>query len=384
MVQRERPTYLDCAATTPIDPRVRDVVLHYMEVEFGNAGSHTHVFGQEAAKGVAKARKQIASMVNARPEEVVFTSGATESNNLAILGTAEYGQNLGKRHIISTAIEHSAVLQPLQHLANKGFEITLIPPSSDGTVSAEDILRNIRSDTLLISVMHVNNETGIIQPIAEIAQLAEEFAVSLHVDAAQGFGKVLPTLCDRSIDLISVSGHKIHSPKGIGALIWRRSNRKSSKFLRPIMWGGDQERALRPGTLPTHLAAGLGEAAEIFALNNDAFRSNYASNYNRFQRVLENVGAVVHGASDFSLKNSINFRIPGFDSEVIMITLRDIVALSHGSACSSASIKPSHVIEAMTGDTNSAHEACRFSWSHMTTDIPFDKIDKELAALKEL
>lgn len=218
----QRPVYLDCNATTPVDPEVEREFLIYVRDEFGNAGSRTHEFGARAKQAVQKARDQVATVVKCQREEVIFTSGATESNNLAILGLREHGEKTGRRHIVSTAIEHKAVLEPLEHLARHGFEVTLVRPEATGAVLGSKVAAAVRPDTLLVSVMHVNNETGVIQPLAEIASGLEGHDAFLHVDAAQGFGKRIPDLQNPRIDLISLSGHKIYAPKGIGALVTRR------------------------------------------------------------------------------------------------------------------------------------------------------------------
>ena len=250
-------TYLDCNATTPVEPRVRDLVIQYMETEFGNAGSRTHEFGARAKQASQKARDQVAVLVGAKPDEVVFTSGATEANNLALLGLAEYGRREGRRHIISTAIEHKSVLEPLERLGRGGFDVTLIAPEPGGWVLPEKVASALRPDTLLVSAMHVNNETGVVQPLTEIALGLARHPAFLHVDAAQGCGKELLALRDPRIDLISISGHKLYAPKGIGALVTRRRGFERIP-LEPLMVGGGQERGLRPGTLPVHLAVGLG------------------------------------------------------------------------------------------------------------------------------
>ena len=216
------PVYLDCAATTPIDPRVEEEVVHYLAVEFGNAGSRTHPYGLRARRAVERARDRVAEVVSCSRGEVVFTSGATESNNLAILGLARAGSAAGKTHLVATAIEHHAVLEPLRTLAERGFRLTLVPPNRGGWVEPEAIAEALRDDTLLVSVMYVNNETGVLQPVAEIAELLQGRSVYFHVDAAQGFGKELDPLRHPRIDLISASGHKIHAPKGVGALVARK------------------------------------------------------------------------------------------------------------------------------------------------------------------
>ena len=214
--------YLDCAATAPLDPLVQREVITYLEVEFGNAGSRHHGFGSRARSAVEKARVQVASVLGATRGEIVFTSGATESNNLALLGLADYGAKTGRIHLVSPQIEHKSVLEPLQILSNRGFKVTFVPPEPGGWVNPQAILEAVRPNTLLVSVMHVNNETGVIQPIQEIADLLQNHPSYLHVDAAQGFGKEIEPLCHHRIDLISISGHKIYGPKGIGVLLTRR------------------------------------------------------------------------------------------------------------------------------------------------------------------
>jgi cysteine desulfurase len=233
-----------------------------MVEEFGNAGSRTHEYGSRARKAVDTAREQVAAVVEAKPDEVIFTSGATESNNLAILGLAPFGEREGRRHILSTMIEHKAVLEPLAHLEKRGFEVELVRPTRGGWVEADDVLSRVRDDTLLVSVMHVNNETGVIQPIDEVAAGLEGRSAYFHVDAAQGYSKELQKLKHKRIDMISVSGHKIYAPKGVGALITRRRNRLRPP-LEPLMFGGGQERGLRPGTVAVPLVVGLGVAAQV-------------------------------------------------------------------------------------------------------------------------
>lgn len=374
MPESSRPIYLDNAATTPIDPRVRDVVLHYMEMEFGNAGSRTHIYGQEAARAVKRAREQIAAVVNARPEEVIFTSGATEANNLAILGLAEYGARMGKRHIISTQIEHKAVLEPLRHLSEQGFEIELVPTCEGGYIDADDLANRLRDDTFLVSVMHVNNETGVIQPINAVADAIRGHEAYFHVDAAQGYGKELPSLRDSRIDLISCSAHKLYSPKGIGCLIVRRE-RKASRCLTPLTYGGGQEKGLRPGTLPVSLIAGFGKAASLSSEYQSSWRMHWNDTLAPFIELLSKFNATIHGNTDNRLENIISFSIPSLDSEALMINLKDIISISNGSACTSSKIEHSHVISAMYGE-DSPHIAttCRISVSHLTPKLPCETI----------
>lgn len=360
-----RPAYLDCAATTPIDPRVQDIVLQYLSAEFGNAGSRTHEYGLHARRAVEKARDQVAQVAGAKRGEVIFTSGATESNNLALLGLAHHGTATGKRHIVGTRIEHHAVLEPLQTLADEGFTVSLLAPNGHGWVEPEAVRRALRDDTLLVSVMHVNNETGVLQPLAEIASVLEEHPAYFHVDAAQGFGKDIETLRHPRIDLISVSGHKIHAPKGIGALIARR-RKGSHPPLKPLMYGGGQERGLRPGTLPVHLAAGLGRAAEL-ALREAEQRQQQAEAFRRrLLQGLKPLGPVLNGDPGRCLPQILNISIPGFDAEAVMEAWKDLAAISDGAACTSQSYTCSHVLSAMGLSEERKDGAVRLSWCHLT------------------
>lgn len=360
--------YVDCNATTPTDPRVVEAVVRHLTVEFGNAGSRTHIYGVEAARAVARAREQIAAVVNAEPADVVFTSGATESNNLAILGLAAHGEATGRRHIVSTQIEHKAVLEPLDALTRRGFEVTLIPPNAGGWVEPRTIADAIRPDTLLVSIMHVNNETGVIQPLDEIGKVLSRHDAYFHTDAAQGFGKELELLRSERIDLISISGHKIYGPKGIGALVVRKRGFKRAP-LSPIMFGGGQERGLRPGTLPVHLIVGLGLASEL-AMKEQSQRAIAARKFKAELLLgLAPLAPIVHGDPARTLPTTFNFSIHGIDSEAAIVALKDIVAISNGSACTSTGHHPSHVLKAMNLPESEVQGALRWSWCH-TTPLP--------------
>jgi len=364
--------YLDYAATTPIDPEVRDLVLHYMVEEFGNAGSRTHDFGSRAKQAVEHAREQVAAVVGAKLDEVVFTSGATESNNLAILGLSLHGEKTGRKHIVSTAIEHKAVLEPLEELEKRGFEVTLVRPTRGGWVDPTEVHAAVRPDTLLVSVMHVNNETGVVQPIAEVAELLGDHPAYFHVDGAQGFGKELEGPRHTRIDLISVSGHKIYAPKGVGALITRRRGYHRAP-LTPLMYGGGQERGLRPGTLPVHLIAGLGLAAEI-AVRDSRKRAEACKAFR--QQVLGALlplGAVLHGDPTRTMPHVVNLSLPGIDSEALMVAWKGLVAISNGSACTSHNYQASHVLMAMGLAEDSVQGAARLSWSHHTPPVAWNR-----------
>ncbi|HTQ30398.1 MAG TPA: aminotransferase class V-fold PLP-dependent enzyme [Opitutaceae bacterium] len=372
--------YLDCNATTPLEPEIERELMFFLCEEYGNAGSRTHEFGARAKQAVQRARDQIAAVVKCLREEVIFTSGATESNNLAILGMIEHGEVTHRKHIVSTAIEHKAVLEPLEYLGRRGFEITLVQPEPDGAVSASKIAAALRPETLLVSAMHVNNETGIIQPIAEIAKALDGHEAYFHVDAAQGFGKRIGDLQNPRIDLLSVSGHKIYAPKGIGALITRRRG-FARPPLTPLTYGGGQERGLRPGTLPVPLVVALGRASEL-ALRDVTKRNS------RCERIksaaidaFRLVGAVPTGNQDLALPSTLSITVPGLDSEALIIALKDIVAISNGSACTSQNYELSHVLVAMGLPDEQVKGALRLSWCHLTPDPPWGEIVKVIRSL---
>jgi len=372
--------YLDCNATTPMEPLVCEAVLKYMTEEFGNAGSRTHEFGLRAKQAVQRARDQIAEMVAAKCDEVFFTSGATESNNIAILGLKTYGEQETKKHIISTQIEHKAILEPLAALEKNGFEITLVPVTKGGFVEAATIKKALRKDTLLVSVMHVNNETGIVQPIAEIADLLSEHSAYFHVDAAQGFGKDIPPLCHPRIDMISASAHKIYGPKGVGALIARRRGYQKIP-LSPLMYGGGQERGLRAGTLPVPLIIGFGVATEL-ALKYAKKRTQTCRLFrNQVLDALAPFKPIIHGEPDYCLPHVINFSISGLDSEAAMLALKGVVAFSNGSACTSSSYTASHVLEAMKLSEEEIEGALRMSWCHFTEQVDWDEVVRCLSQI---
>jgi cysteine desulfurase len=365
---RPQPVYLDCASTTPLDPRVREEILRYLDEDFGNAGSRTHDYGSRARSAVERARAQVAVVVEALRSEVVFTSGATESNNLAILGLSSHGVSTGRRHIVSTAIEHHAVLAPLAELERRGFEVDYLKPGSGGSIEPESVRSAIRPDTLLVSVMHVNNETGTIQPIDEIASALGNSGAFLHVDAAQGYGKEISSLRNPRIDFISISGHKIHGPKGIGALVARR--RKGQRPpLEPLMFGGGQELGLRPGTQPVHLIAGLGKAAELALEESETRAARCADLRRTLVAALATRDATFNTDLNRSVSNILNFAIPGLDSEDVIEAWKDLVAISNGAACTSQSYTCSHVLGAMRLPQWQQDGALRLSWCH-TTPVP--------------
>lgn len=360
--------YLDCNATTPLEPAVREILLHYLTEEFGNEGSRTHEFGARAKQAVQKSRDLVAAVVTCQRDEVIFTSGATESNNLALLGLADHGEKQGRKHLISTQIEHKAVLEPMEELQKRGFEITLVGCDCEGRVNAMEIAAALRPDTLLVSLMQANNETGVRQPIEEVAQVLSAHEAFFHVDAAQGFGKDIKTLRNPRIDLISVSGHKLYAPKGIGALISRRRGYDRVP-LSPLMFGGGQERGIRPGTLPVAHIAALGHSAEIALKDHEKRRLQCVKMRKDALAALMPLKPRLNGSEQWGMEHVLNLSFPGLDSEALMVGLKDLIAISNGSACTSHSYKPSHVLEAMQMTPDQINAAVRLSWCHLTPEV---------------
>lgn len=356
----KKPVYLDYAATTPVDPEVADLMRHYMVEEFGNAGSRTHEYGTRAKQAVQKARQQIATIAGCQPDEVIFTSGATESNNLAILGLRKHGEETGKKHIISTAIEHKAVLEPLEHLRDEyGFEVDFIRPGLSGAIEAQQVEELLREETLMVSVMHVNNETGIIQPIKEVADILKGSDTFFHVDAAQSFAKLVEPLQNPRIDMFSLSGHKICGPKGVGALITRR--RKYRRLpLRPLSFGGGQEFGLRPGTLPVHLIVGLGLSSEKCSSSLEPHKINQIPPYEKVHELLSDFDVRLIGDDSRRLPFIVAVDVSGQDSESVILRLKEQFSISNGSACTSSSYNHSHVLRAMSWP--SPNTVVRLSW----------------------
>jgi cysteine desulfurase len=370
--------YLDMNATSPVLPKVAELVTHFMLEEFGNAGSRTHEFGNNAKKAVEIARQQVADVVVADKSEVIFTSGATESNNIAILGLRDFAEKSNKKHIITTRIEHKAVLEPIEHLVENGFEVSYLNVDETGLVKASDLKCLLRDNTALVSIMHVNNETGSIQPLSELCGVLSSHDAYFHVDAAQSFGKLTDGLENSRIDMISVSGHKIYAPKGIGALILRKRG-----FLRPplkpIMFGGGQEKSLRPGTLAVPLIAGLGLACEIAKKNASKWQQHAQELKNSLITELNTLGAEYNG--DNTSPFVLNFSIPGVNSEAAMVMLKGIAAVSNGSACTSSSYQPSHVLTAMGLNSKRIERSIRMSWGYSTQALPLEQIIEKFKQL---
>ena len=355
----EERIYLDHQATTPVDPRVLEVMLPYFTEVFGNAASRDHIFGLEAKRAVDKAREQIARGINARPDEIIFTSGATESDNIALFGVAEKLAHKGD-HFITCVTEHKAVLDSCAELERRGKRVTYLPVDPYGRVDPDDVSKAITPQTILISIMAANNEIGTIAPIAEIGRIAAEHGVLFHTDAVQAFGRIPLDVKAMNIHLMSLSGHKIYGPKGVGALYRRRSNPRAQ--VAPVIYGGGHERGLRSGTLNVPAIVGFGEAAMIAVREMDRENEKYrAWTRQMLEQLREALGEVyLNGHPTERLAHNLNVSIPGVESRALIVKLKD-VAIATGSACTSDKVEPSHVISALGFGDQRAHSAIRIS-----------------------
>lgn len=374
------PVYLDCNATAPIEPGVREVLFRYLTEEFGNEGSRTHEYGARAKQAVQRARDQMAAIVGAKREEVIFTSGATESNNLAILGLREAARKTGRKHFITSTIEHKAVLEPFDALENDGFSITRLPVCTGGYVEPSAVAAALRPDTFFVSLMQTNNETGILQPLDEIAEVLDKHDAYFHTDAAQGFGKDMDTLLNPRIDMISVSGHKVFAPKGIGALIVRRRGYDKVP-LTPLFFGGGQERGLRPGTLPVALIAALGESVELAVQDRLERHRRCAEIRAEALAAFKSLNPRYSGDANRVMPHVLNVAFSGLDSEALIVALKDLIAISNGSACTSSSYTPSHVLRAMGMTDDQANSCVRISWCHLTPNVDWSAVAKRIRSL---
>ena len=371
---RRRPDliYLDHQATTPCDPRVVDAMAPYWTREFGNAASRTHAFGWRAEEAVESARGEVAQLIGADSREIVFTSGATESNNLALLGLARAERERGA-HIVTCRTEHRAVLDPLDALEKQGFRVTRLPVDSDGLIELDDLRRALDARTILVSVMHVNNEIGVVQPLEEIGRLAHEQGVLFHTDAAQSAGKLSLDVDRLGVDLLSLTGHKLYGPKGIGALYVRR--RSPALRLVPLLHGGGHERGLRSGTLPVPLCVGLGHACQLAREGYEGEAQHVGRLRDRLwdglSRELKEVW--LNGHPERRLPGNLNVSFVGLEAQALLAALPD-VALSSGSACTSASPEPSHVIRALGVDRARALGAVRFGIGRSNTEQEIDAV----------
>ncbi len=378
------PIYMDYSATTPVDPRVVDKMVPYLREQFGNPASRSHAYGWDAERGVEEAREQVAALVNADPREIIWTSGATESDNLAIKGAAHFYQGKGK-HIITVKTEHKAVLDTCRELEREGFEVTYLDVKEDGLIDLDVFKAALRADTILVSVMHVNNEIGVIQDIATLGEICREKGIVFHVDAAQSTGKVAIDLATLKVDLMSFSAHKTYGPKGIGALYVRRKPRVR---IEAQMHGGGHERGMRSGTLATHQIVGMGEAFRIareeMAVENERVRALRDKLLRGLSQIEE---TYVNGDMEQRVPHNLNISFNFVEGESLIMAIKD-VAVSSGSACTSASLEPSYVLRALGRNDELAHSSIRFTVGRFTTEQDVDYVinllQGKIAKLRDL
>jgi cysteine desulfurase len=380
------PIYMDYSATTPVDPRVAEIMCSYLTLDgdFGNPASRSHAFGWAADEAVGKARRQVADLVNADPKEIVWTSGATESNNLAIKGGAEFYVKKG-RHIVTCKTEHKAVLDTCRQLERHGYEITYLDPEPNGLIDLQKLRSALRDDTILVSIMHANNEIGVIQDIQAIGEITRERKILFHVDAAQSAGKVPIDLERLKVDLMSFSAHKIYGPKGIGALYVRRKPRVR---LEAQIHGGGHERGMRSGTLPTHQIVGMGEAFRIAKEEMASENERILGLRQRLWDGMKDMEEVyLNGDESHRLAGNLNVSFAFVEGESLIMALKDL-AVSSGSACTSASLEPSYVLRALGREDELAHSSIRFTLGRFSTkeevDYAINKIRTEVERLREL
>ena len=381
-----RPLYLDAQSTTPLDPRVLDAMLPYLTTYYGNPHSRTHAYGWESEAAMEKAREHVADIIAADPKEIIFTSGATESNNISIKGVARFYKSK-KNHVITTQTEHKCVLDSCRVLEAEGFDVTYLPVQTNGRIDIEEFKAAIRPNkTVVASVMTINNEIGVVQPVEEIGKICRANKVFFHTDAAQAVGKIPLDVNAMNIDLMSISGHKIYGPKGVGALYVRRRPRVR---VEPIQSGGGQERGLRSGTVPTPLAVGLGEACRL-AKTEMAYDHAYISKLSeRFKKKItsELDDVIFNGDPETNYPGCVNLSFAYVEGESLLMAMKD-VALSSGSACTSASLEPSYVLRAIGADEDLAHSSIRFGIGRFTTEEELDytaeRAIKEVKRLREM
>lgn len=378
------PIYMDYSSTTPVDPRVADKMIPYLREQFGNPASRSHMYGWSAEKAVEQARADVAALVNADPREIIWTSGATEGNNLALKGAAHFYQTKGK-HIITVKTEHKAVLDTVRELERQGFEATYLQPQDNGLITIEQLAAAIRPDTILVSVMWVNNEIGVIQPIDEIGELCRSKGIIFHSDAAQATGKTPIDLEKTKVDLVTFTAHKSYGPKGVGALYVRRKPRVR---LEAQMHGGGHERGLRSGTLATHQIVGMGEAFRLAKEEMDTEIVRIRALRDRLSKgLIEMEEVYVNGDMEHRVPHNLNVSFNYVEGESLIMAIKDI-AVSSGSACTSASLEPSYVLRALGRSDELAHSSIRFTFGRFTTnedvDFTIDLIKKKVEKLREL
>lgn len=379
----KRPIYLDCNATTPIDERVLKTMLPYFTEHFGNPASITHQYGWEAEAAVKKAREILATGINTTPEEIIFTSGATEANNLAIKGIAEAYFNKG-RHIITIATEHNAVLDPCTYLQNLGFEVTYLPVNTDGIIDLTSLETALRKDTILVSIMAANNEIGVLQPLARIGEICKENSILFHTDAAQAIGKIPLDVQAMNIDLMSLTAHKIYGPKGIGAIYVRR--RYPRVKLASQIHGGGHERGMRSGTLCTPQIVGFGKAVEVALAEMESETKRLTSLRQKLWEKLQTLENIfLNGHPTERLSGNLNISVEGVDGQALLLGLQSVMAVSSGSACTSAKVAPSHVLQALGRSEKLAYASVRFGIGRFNTVQEIDMVSEQaITTIKSL
>ena len=361
------PVYLDFNASAPVDKRVLDRMIDIYQNHYGNADSRTHFFGTDTKEITADSRKTIAEILQIDPTDLIFTSGSTESNNMAILGLHQYALKTGKTHFITTSIEHKSVLESMKYLQANGCTVDFVSPDESGRIKPSQILDLITDKTLLVSVIHVNSETGIIQPIQEIGKALADTDTFFHVDATQGFGKLNDDLRQTPYDMLSFTAHKIGGPQGIGALVLKRNpNTYMRPPVQPLMFGGPQERGFRPGTTPVALVAGFALAAQLADKEAADHMKKCQQIKNNFLDTIRNLDYTLNGNSAYCLPTTVNISFKGIDAEGIFLALKDSYAFSNGSACNSGSHSPSYVLRSMGLDEERISQAIRISWNYDT------------------
>lgn len=371
--------YLDYNASAPIDMRVLDRMVDVYKNNYGNADSRTHPYGEAAREVVEDARKQVASLLNVKSDEVFFTSGATESNNIAIQGLVEYAEKTGKKHIITTSIEHKAVLETVRHLEKNGFEVDYISPDITGRISASEVFEKVKENTLLVSVMHVNNETGIIQPVKEIGEFFSDMDVLFHIDATQSCGKLVDEIKELKYSMLSFSAHKLMGPQGVGVLVLKKKAYKLPP-VKAIQFGGQQEHGLRPGTIPVALVAGCGEACAIAEREHQNNTEIVKKIKERLLMEIADSGLdiCINGDQEFCVDTTLNLCIEGVASEALMLSAKQYCSVSNGSACTSKSYAPSYVLVAMGIPQEKIESSIRISWGANSDWCEIQKSIREL------
>ncbi len=374
--------YLDFNATSPVSEETARFMLQYLTEEFGNAGSRTHQTGSNAKKAVIESRESISKIFDADFSELIFTSGATESNNLAIFGLKKNALENGKNHIITSEIEHKAILDPVKEMELQGFKVSYVKPNIDGVIKVSDVMKAVNEKTFLVSIMHANNETGVINDINEIfsAVKGRDPKIFTHTDMAQTFAKTNLDFTSKNIDMASISAHKFFGPKGIGALLTRKNEGRSLP-ISPLMFGGGQEKGVRPGTLPVHLIAGMSYACKESCQNAKLWHKKCAELKAEAIEAFKNLDHKIYGDINDTLPNTLSISFSDIHAEALIICLKDVAEISTGSACTSASYTPSHVLTSMGLDENEATRTVRFSWSPKTNGSVWKKIASKIETL---